>query len=253
MILALMLGAATPAAACSLTAPQACASASEVLAAPGAVEGIRAIAGERRGNFLRDGLPLVADQAIEVLHGIPEKPRRIANGWLFGACRQASCGEMAAVIVDAKGKIASFAVLHGACPLDVTRPGCARALTLSIWGGDDVVNWRGLLTDWATRYSSGVVDDVFLNGENEPVITAVGEFDGDRVPDKAAFASLGDSWQVTINRGVEPGKAVVVATTAQPAGYTLKATPAGLVYGPPGMLSRAQWNGSRFATRAPAQ
>lgn len=253
MILPLMLAAATPAAGCSLAMPQNCATVGDLLAAPGTVEGIRAIAGTRRANFLRDGLPPVADQAIEVLRGIPEKPRRVANGWLFGACRQASCGEMAAVIVDTKGKVASFAVLHGACPLDVSRPGCARDLTLSIWGGDDVNNWRALLSDWATRYSTGEVDAVFLNGENEPVITAVGEFDGDRVPDKAAFAALGDSWQVTINRGVDARKAVVVATTSDPVGYTLKATPAGLVYGPAGAARLARWNGTRFTGAAPAQ
>ncbi|MGR6765636.1 hypothetical protein ACU6QR_00200, partial [Aeromonas veronii] len=76
----------------------------ELLVQPGVVEGIRAVTAGQRANLLRDGLPPVADQALTVLGGPGDKPRQIAGGWLFTACRQDACGEKGAVVV-ADGKV----------------------------------------------------------------------------------------------------------------------------------------------------
>lgn len=240
----LLLAAATPA--CSMADPGGCATTAELLALPGVAEQVRALAGERRANYLYAGLRPVAAQAREVLGGPPDKPKRIANGWLFAACRLHSCGEKGAVIVDEHGKVAALGILHARCAVEQAKPGCGRDQALALYGGEDLPGWRATLVRWA-KGAGGAEDlPVSVNGIGDAVTVLAGEFDGDKLPDEAALTSGADaSYTVTIKRGVN-GKTMTIAPAAVDAALA-QGEGGTLLFGQAGAMRRVRWNGKAFA------
>ncbi|WP_210357940.1 hypothetical protein [Sphingomonas beigongshangi] len=239
---------------CGLSQPQACATTADLIAAPGVVEGIRAATAGQRANLLRDGLPPVAEQALAVLGGPGDKPREIAGGWLFTACRKDACGEKGALIV-AGGKIVAVGVVHGACAVERQRPGCARRLSLSLYGGDPVVRYRRAVADWADAVSDAGRLPVYDDGVNEPVVTLQGDFDGDRLPDTAALVGVaaGMGYRLVVQRGADPDhRAVVAQQIADPSGFDLAQGDGGTLRFGRDTGQVARWAGDRYVV-APAR
>ncbi|MGR6327670.1 hypothetical protein ACU5AX_01250 [Sphingomonas sp. XXL09] len=248
-LIALALLAAAPAT-CSLTQPDACLTTAELLAAPGATDAIRAVVGGQRANLLSDGLPPVADQALAVLGGEADKPQRIGGAWLFTACRQDACGEKGAVVVDAAGKIAAVGVVHGACGVEVQKPGCGRRLSLSLYGGDAMVRYRRAIVEWAEKVSDAGRLDVYEDGINEPVIAIEGEFDGDRLPDRAAVVANagGQGYRLEVVRGADPRHRALVTAVSDPNGFQLAQGDHGTLRFGPNAAMQARWAGDHYVT-----
>lgn len=103
--------------------------------------------GAKRENVMYSGATL-ADQFAKGINGAQSDYVRLPNGGLaIGACRASSCGEKAAVVMDAKGAIVGAALLGFQC----TDDGCSNTPVAVAYIRKDLVNGypRNLLRGWA--------------------------------------------------------------------------------------------------------
>lgn len=103
--------------------------------------------GAKRENVMYAGATL-ADQFAKGINGPQSDYVPLPNGGLaIGACRASSCGEKAAVVMDAKGTIVGAAMLGFQC----TDDGCSNTPVAVAYIRKDLVNGypRNLLRGWA--------------------------------------------------------------------------------------------------------
>lgn len=136
-ILAALAAAAAPAPAnetCALAHPEACGDTSQLFGDKAFVARIKAFVGRGEADYLYPAS--LAEQQLAVLGGPPDAPERIGGLYRFTACRQHSCAEKGAVVLDPTGRLVATAILHSACA--VTRPteDCSTHYVLSVFVSD---------------------------------------------------------------------------------------------------------------------
>lgn len=125
---------ATASSACAPTHLSACADTNKLVWSPAFKHELAAFLRGMRGSYLDHNGPVI-DQAMEVLHGPPDAPKRLADGsWLFTACRAHSCTEKGAVALSGAGRIRAFGILSFNCrPVPPGQPRCDTGPTLTLF------------------------------------------------------------------------------------------------------------------------
>jgi len=126
--------AATPPAHCSLGQLAACANTNQLVWDPAFKAALKVFFGKSRGSYLAEDM-LLLDQAIDVLGGPPDAPKRLANGaWLFTACRAHDCPEKGGVVLSPTGKVLAMAMLTHHChKAPFGQSPCERGETLDVF------------------------------------------------------------------------------------------------------------------------
>jgi hypothetical protein len=88
----------------------------------------------------------------------------------------------------------------------------------------------------------------FEDGTDEPVVALEGEFDGDRLPDRAAVVANagGQGYRLVVQRGADPRHPVTVQPLADPIGYTLAQGEDGTLRFGRDAAMQARWAGTRY-------
>ena len=151
MVPALLLMLATASPVCVPARPATCADTNMLVLSPAFRPRLASFLGRTRGSYLdRDG-PVI-DQAIEVLHGPPDPPKRLTDGsWLFTACRAHSCPEKGAVALSKTGQVLAFGILSFDCHrAPAGKPRCDDGPSLTLFVPHAVVRAP-------TAYSTAIV------------------------------------------------------------------------------------------------
>jgi hypothetical protein len=117
--------------ACALSRLDACADTSRLFHDQTFARKIKAFVGKGDADYLYHGA--LAAQQLEVLGGPPSTPEKIGGLYLFTACRQHSCAEKGAVVMDPSGDIVATAILHSACAASRKMEDCQIHNTLAVF------------------------------------------------------------------------------------------------------------------------
>lgn len=108
---ALLATDAKSATACSIDRPQLCSNTNRLVWEPAFRKALYRFLGPGRASLLYAN-GKIADQQFSVLGGPPDDAVRVAGLYRFSACRQHSCPEKGAVLLEPSGKIVATAILH---------------------------------------------------------------------------------------------------------------------------------------------
>lgn len=172
---ALVVLGATPGTPCALHRPQNCSETYELGYDPAFFPAVAAFLGKGRVDYLYSGR--LVDQQYDVLHGPPDEPVRIGDPYRFTACREHSCDEKGALVLETDGRIVATAILHTACGTR-SREDCINGSILTVFARDpahakpvtdNLVAWAKSKVDG--RGSRLVAVEVYFagNGVSTPV------------------------------------------------------------------------------------
>ena len=103
----------------------------------------------QQGNYAVRG-ETVSDQALELLGGPPDDPKKLGNATLFGACMVHNCFEKGAALLDPEGHIKAIGMLD-ACNYQKPLPDCSANDTLTVFVREEGHRTAiiAAMSDWA--------------------------------------------------------------------------------------------------------
>ncbi len=149
LALTLTVGSTRAAESCLLSNLSACENINELIGKKSFQKEVKEFLSRQHGNYAVRG-ETVSDQALDLLGGPPDIPKKLANATLFSACMADNCGEKGAALLDPLGRIKAIGMLD-ACNARTPSSDCFAHDTLTefIRGEDERTAAIAALSDWA--------------------------------------------------------------------------------------------------------
>ena len=149
LTLTLPLGSSRTAERCMPSNLSACKNTNELVWERSFQKEVKEFLSRQHGNYAVRG-ETVSDQALDLLGGPPDSPKKLGNATLFGACMAHNCGEKGAVLLDPIGRIEAIGMLD-ACNAEEPSPDCFAHDTLTVFVREENQRTATIvaLSDWA--------------------------------------------------------------------------------------------------------
>ena len=149
LVLTVAVGSPGAAERCAPSTLSACRDTNELVREGSFKKEVKEFLSRQHGNYAARG-EAVSDQALDLLGGLPDTPRKLGDATLFGACMAHNCGEKGAALLDPDGHVEAIGMLY-ACNAPKPSPDCFAHDTLTVFvrERDQRTATIAAISDWA--------------------------------------------------------------------------------------------------------